>query len=40
MSLDSLVYLLEIYWPFLTGALVIGAAAGWYGGTRRKPEGN
>jgi hypothetical protein len=36
MSLDSLTYLLEIYWPFLAGVLAIGIVAGWIGGTRRK----
>lgn len=30
MSLDSLTYLFEIYWPFLLGALVIGLATGWF----------
>ena len=30
MSLDSLIYLAEIYWPFLLGALAIGLATGWF----------
>ena len=30
MSLDSLVYLLGIYWPYMAGALVIGLGAGWF----------
>jgi hypothetical protein len=30
MSLDSLIYLVELYWPFLTGALVIGLLTGWF----------
>ncbi len=30
MSLDSLIYLLEIYWPFLLGALAIGIGTGWF----------
>ena len=29
MSLDSLIYLLQVYWPFLLGALVAGIATGW-----------
>ena len=29
MSLDSLVYLVELYWPFLTAAAVIGLFTGW-----------
>lgn len=30
MSLDSLIYLVEVYWPFLLGALFIGLATGWF----------
>ena len=30
MSLDSILYLLELYWPFLLGALVVGLATGWF----------
>jgi hypothetical protein len=30
MSLDSLIYLVTIYWPFLLGALVIGVGTGWF----------
>jgi hypothetical protein len=30
MSLDSLVYLLELYWPFLAAAAVIGLVTGWF----------
>jgi hypothetical protein len=29
MSLDSLIYLLEVYWPFLLAAMLIGVATGW-----------
>jgi len=29
MTLDSLIYLLEVYWPFLLGAGAIGLATGW-----------
>lgn len=37
MSLDSLLYLLELYWPFLGGALLIGVVAGWFAGQPKKP---
>ncbi len=30
MSLDSLLFLLELYWPFLLGALAIGLLTGWF----------
>ncbi len=30
MSLDSLVYLLELYWPFLLAAGIIGILTGWF----------
>ena len=30
MSLDSLLYLLGLYWPFLVGALAVGVATGWF----------
>lgn len=29
MSLDSLIFLLGLYWPFLLGAAAIGIATGW-----------
>lgn len=29
MSLDSLLYLLEVYWPFLLAAAAIGVVTGW-----------
>jgi len=29
MSVDSLIYLLEVYWPYLAGAAVIGLVTGW-----------
>lgn len=35
MSLDSLIYLIEVYWPFLLAALIIGLATGWF--TYSKP---
>jgi hypothetical protein len=39
MSLDSLVYLVEIYWPFLLGAGAVGLATGWltYPAPGKKP---
>jgi LPXTG-motif cell wall-anchored protein len=36
VTLDSLIYLLELYWPYLLGALVIGLGAGWFSGARKK----
>lgn len=30
ISLDSLIYLIEMYWPFLLAALFIGLATGWF----------
>jgi hypothetical protein len=29
MSLDSLLYLLEMFWPYLAGAAAIGLVTGW-----------
>jgi len=29
MSLDSLIYLTGIYWPYLAGAVLIGLCTGW-----------
>ncbi len=29
MTLDSLIYLLEVYWPFVVGAGAIGLVTGW-----------
>lgn len=29
MSLDSLLYLVQVYWPFLAAAGVIGLVTGW-----------
>lgn len=34
--LDSLTYLLEIYWPYIAGVLAIGLAAGWFSYTPHK----
>lgn len=36
MTLDSLTYLLEVYWPFVLGALVIGLVTGWFSVSRPK----
>lgn len=36
MSLDSLTYLLEVYWPFLVGASLVGLATGWFSVSRPK----
>ena len=33
--MDSLIYLLEVYWPFLLAALAIGLETGWF--TYRAP---
>jgi len=30
MNFDSFVYLVENYWVFLTAAVLIGVATGWY----------
>lgn len=35
MSLDSLVYLFGLYWPFLAAAVVVGLLTGWF--TYRAP---
>jgi len=29
MAFDWLVYLVEMYWPFLAGSLLVGLATGW-----------
>ena len=36
MTLDSLIYLMEIYWPFVLGAAAIGLVTGWLSVTPRK----
>lgn len=36
MSLDSLIYLVEMYWPILLGAFAIGLGTGWFSLTGRK----
>jgi hypothetical protein len=36
MSLDSLTYLVEVYWPFMACALLIGLVTGWFSVSKRK----
>jgi hypothetical protein len=36
MSLDSLIYLVEIYWPFLLAAFAIGIGSGWFSLNQKK----
>jgi LPXTG-motif cell wall-anchored protein len=36
MTLDSLTYLLEVYWPFILGALLVGLLTGWFSVSRRE----
>jgi hypothetical protein len=36
MSLDSLIYLLELYWPFLLAAFAIGLGTGWLSLSKKK----
>jgi len=36
MTLDSLIYLLEVYWPFVLGAGVVGLGTGWFSVTRKR----
>lgn len=35
MNIDTVAYLVEIYWPFLAGAAFIGLVTGWWS-VRRK----
>lgn len=34
--LDSVTYLLEMYWLYVAGAVLIGLVAGWFGYAPRK----
>jgi hypothetical protein len=36
MSLDSLIYLAEMYWPFLIGAGLVGLVTGWLSVSAKK----
>jgi hypothetical protein len=38
MSLDSLIFLLEFYWPFLIGAALVGVATGWFSYESPRPD--
>ncbi len=35
MILNSLIYLLSFYWPYVLGALVIGLGTGWFSLSRK-----
>lgn len=39
MSLDSLIFLLEYYWPFLLGAVAVGIATGWLSYPSKRQDG-
>ena len=30
MTLDTVTYLLQFYWPYMAGAGLVGLAAGWF----------
>ncbi len=36
MNLDWITYLVEVYWPFLGGALLVGLLTGWLSVSKRK----
>ena len=36
MFMESFIYLLEVYWPFVLIALVVGLGTGWFSVTGRK----
>lgn len=36
MFIDSVTYLLEVYWPFALGALGVGVVTGWLSVPMRK----
>ncbi len=36
MTLDSLSYLFDVYWPFIVGAGVVGLVTGWLSVSQRK----
>lgn len=35
MTIDTVAYLVEVYWPFVLGAALIGLVTGWWS-VRRK----
>lgn len=37
--MSFLLYLIQIYWPFLVIALLVGIATGWYGMPERFTRG-
>ena len=36
MSLDSLTYLLTVYWPYMAGILAVGFGVGWFSGVSKR----
>ena len=36
MSLDSVTYLLTVYWPYMAGILAIGVGVGWVSGASKR----
>ncbi len=34
--MDSLLYLMEFYWPYALGMLAIGLVAGWFSHTAKR----
>ena len=36
MNMDWLVYLVEVYWPFMVGAALVGVLTGWFSLSKRK----
>jgi len=36
MTLDSLTYLLQFYWPFVVAAAIVGLVTGWLSVGKRK----
>jgi hypothetical protein len=36
MNLDWVAYLVEVYWPFMGAALLVGLLTGWFSVSKRK----
>jgi hypothetical protein len=36
MNLDWVAYLIEVYWPFMAAALLVGMITGWFSVSKRK----
>lgn len=36
MNLDWVAYLVEVYWPFMAAALLVGLLTGWFSVSKRK----